>query len=258
MTDRKRIAIFFVLPVLALLLCLPASPRAAAADWPQFRGPDDRASRLTRSCRSRGMTARTLPGGSIFRDAVHRARSWSASDVILTATTGYRHDRLHVLCFDTATGKQLWDRQFWATGRTATHDCISAAAPTPASDGQYVYASFSSNDSVLHRPAGQFAVVSRLELRLSQSRQRRGDGLVAAGHGRPRDRPIGKPGGIVRRGIDASTGETRWQIDRPNRGCWSSPVALPRPRQSQAGRPAAIALPRDGGRSADRRNAVGV
>ena len=68
--------------------------------------------------------------------------------VLLTATTGFLEDRLHVLCYDVSTGAKLWERRFWATGRTATHDSITGAAPTPASDGRFVYAFYSSNDLI--------------------------------------------------------------------------------------------------------------
>src|SRR5262245_60127569 len=36
--------------------------------------------------------------------------------VFVTACTGAGQDRLHVLCFDARTGKELWHRQLWATG----------------------------------------------------------------------------------------------------------------------------------------------
>jgi outer membrane protein assembly factor BamB len=53
-----------------------------------------------------------------------------------------------VLCFDVATGKQLWERQFWATGLTGCHPKTCMAAPTPACDGERVYALFATNDLV--------------------------------------------------------------------------------------------------------------
>ena len=64
----------------------------------------------------------------------------------MTACTGYRQNRLHVLCFDAATGKKLWERQFWATGSTGCHAKTSMAAPTPATDGKHVYALFATCD----------------------------------------------------------------------------------------------------------------
>ena len=51
-----------------------------------------------------------------------------------------------MVAIDQHTGKQRWRRSFWATGRTYTHPTSSNAAPTPVSDGQYIYAFYSSND----------------------------------------------------------------------------------------------------------------
>ena len=119
-----------------------------AADWPQFRGPGNNgvaadAALPTRWGEGRNIAWKAeLPGRGPSSPIVVGPR------VLLTATSGFRHDRLHVLCFDAATGRLRWERRFWATGRTATHGSISGAAPTPASDGQCVYAFFSSNDLI--------------------------------------------------------------------------------------------------------------
>ena len=44
------------------------------------------------------------------------------------------------------TGKQLWERQFAATGRTARHPKTCMAANTPVTDGENVYALFGTGD----------------------------------------------------------------------------------------------------------------
>src|SRR5690606_16848625 len=66
--------------------------------------------------------------------------------VIVTASSGYRQTRLHVLSFAAADGSLQWEREFWATGRTASHPKTCVAAPTPASDGERIFAFYSSND----------------------------------------------------------------------------------------------------------------
>ena len=66
--------------------------------------------------------------------------------VIVTCSSGVKQDRLHVLCFDAKDGKRLWERQFWATGRTLSHPASANAACTPASDGKLIFAFYSSND----------------------------------------------------------------------------------------------------------------
>ena len=68
--------------------------------------------------------------------------------VVVTANSGPRQERLHVLAFDAKSGRELWHRQFWATGRTLTHPVGANAAPTPASDGKRIFAFYSSNDLI--------------------------------------------------------------------------------------------------------------
>jgi outer membrane protein assembly factor BamB len=145
----------------------------------------------------------------------------------LTATSGYRQDRLHVLCFDTAAGKRLGERQFWATGRPTTHNSISGAAPTPACDGQHVYAFFSSNDlfcldwhgnlvwsrglSYDHPKAGSDTGMASSPLVI--------EGVVVV--------QVENQGESFATGLNAATGETRWRLERPDQASWTSPIALP-------------------------------
>ena len=68
--------------------------------------------------------------------------------VFVTCSSGRNQTRLHVLSFSAETGQKIWERQFWATGRTMMHPSTANAAPTPASDGKQVFAFYSSNDLV--------------------------------------------------------------------------------------------------------------
>ena len=40
----------------------------------------------------------------------------------------------------------VWQRRFWATGRCYCHPLSANAAPTPCTDGENIFAFFSSND----------------------------------------------------------------------------------------------------------------
>jgi outer membrane protein assembly factor BamB len=158
--------------------------------------------------------------------------------ILLTATTGFREDRLHVLCFDAATGDQLWERRFWATGRTATHDSITGAAPTPASDGRYVYAFYSSNDLICLDLDGNL----RWYRGLTYDYPKAGNDVGMASS------PVVVDGVVVVQvenksdsfaaGIDAATGETRWRLPRAQDSNWASPIVLP----GQGGRRTAVLL----------------
>ena len=118
------------------------------ADWPQFRGPNsnsvsrDSQPPLEWSENQNVAWKVELPGRGPSSPIVVGGR------VIVTCSSGILQNRLHVLCFDSRSGKKLWERQFWATGRTLSHVSSANAAPTPASDGKQIYPFYSSNDLV--------------------------------------------------------------------------------------------------------------
>ena len=201
----------------------------SGADWPQFRGPGSSSpavdTRLPVAWDASGdvnIAWRVdLPGRGPSSPIVVNHR------VLLTATSGFRHDRLHVLCFDADSGDKQWQRQIWATGRTATHNSITGAAPTPASDGEYVYAFYSSNDLVCLDLEGNL----RWYRGLTHDYPKAGSDIGMASS------PVVVDGVVVVQvenksdsfaaGIDAATGETRWRIARSADSNWASPVVVP-------------------------------
>jgi hypothetical protein len=79
---------------------------------------------------ARGVSSPVVAGGRVY----------------VTCSSGTRDDRLHVLCFDAGSGKQLWHRQLQGTGSTAAHPKSSMAANTPVADETGVYALFATGD----------------------------------------------------------------------------------------------------------------
>ncbi|MCH7989307.1 MAG: pyrrolo-quinoline quinone, partial [Planctomycetes bacterium] len=85
------------------------------ADWLQFRGNNvngvssetDVPTSMEKIAWSAELTGRGLSGPIVIGERV-----------VLTSSSGFEQDRLHVHCFSTQTVKELWERQFWATGRT--------------------------------------------------------------------------------------------------------------------------------------------
>jgi outer membrane protein assembly factor BamB len=132
-----------------------------------------------------------------------------------------------VLCYDAQTGGAVWQRQFWATGRTATHESISGASPTPASDGRRIFAFFSSNDLICLDLDGNLQWYRGLSHDYPKSGNDVGmasspavvDGSVVV--------QIESQGDSFAAGLDAETGENLWRIARNNRANWASPIALP-------------------------------
>jgi outer membrane protein assembly factor BamB len=145
---------------------------------------------------------------------------------VVTCSSGVHQDRLHVLCFAADSGKQLWERQFWATGRTLSHPSSANAAPTPASDGNLIFAFYSSNDLICLDIEGNLKWLRGLahdyphagnDVGMSSSPAFVG-GLVVV--------QVECQGESFAAGVDPASGESRWRIDRPREASWASPIAM--------------------------------
>ena len=196
----------------------------SGSDWRQFRGND-----------SRGVSAdKNLP--ITFSDTENVA--WKvplpgrgpsspivvAGCVVVTCSDG---DRLHVLCFDAATGKLLWQRQLWATGHTAHHPFGAIAAPTPASDGRLVFAFYSTNDLACFDLDGNLQWFRGLAFDYPTARNDVGMGSSPLVTDKAVVVQIENQGESFAAGIDKATGETLWRVQREHDAMWSSPVLLP-------------------------------
>lgn len=195
---------------------------ALAADVPQFRGHN-------------GVTTETglptvwneqsnlcwkvaLPGRGGGNPVIADGR------VYVTACTGWQQDRLHVLCFELASGKKLWERQIWATGTTVCHNKTSMAAPTPATDGQRVFALFATGDLVCYDRAGRLQWYRSLvgdypnignNVGMASSPVLVDDVVVVC---------LENTGDSFAAGIDQQTGENRWRLPRPRDVAWATPA----------------------------------
>ncbi len=197
-----------------------------AADWLQFRGPG-----------GTGIAAETaaptkLTEQSIAWKIALPGRGLSSAIIVgdrvfVTSSSGVEQDRLHVLCFSAKDGAKLWERQFWATGRTMTHQKTAGAAPTSCSDGQRLFSIFSSNDvacldldgNVLWlRGLGRDYPNASNSLGMASSPVIVGDTLVCQVENDSESFAIG---------LDAVTGVNRWKLDRPKMANWTSPLILP-------------------------------
>src|SRR5262245_32558927 len=118
---------FFLATAIVVLSALAL----AAADVPQFRGgggsgvADEKGLPTQWSDQENMRWKAELPGRGLSNPVIAGGR------VYVTAASGFEQKRLHVLCFDLKTGKQFWERQFWATGTTLCHPKTNMAAPTP-------------------------------------------------------------------------------------------------------------------------------
>lgn len=199
-------------------------PTGPAGDWRQFRGTWNNpvsagAAPPVELSPEKNLAWRVeLPGRGPAGPIVAGGR------VIVTASGGPRQDQLHVLCFDAASGRKLWQRRFWATGSTACNPFGAVAAPTPASDGRLVFAFYSSNDLACFdlegnlrwlRGLGHEHPLTRNDVGMASSPLVVGGAVVVQ---------CETFGDSFAAGLDAATGKTRWRMARERSSMWASPA----------------------------------
>jgi outer membrane protein assembly factor BamB len=213
-------------------VCLALSA-GAHADWPGFLGPGGNPVVSDGSIPSGFKVAENpseaeniawrtpLPGRSVSGPIV-------VGDRVFTTSSSAMEGRWqHVAAVDAKSGDIAWIRSIQSTGRPYCHPTSANAAPTPCSDGQRVFAFFSSNDLVCYDLDGNLQWFRSLTDKHPLAGNDVGmssspvvvDGVVVV--------TVECQADSFSTGIDASTGETLWELPRPRRANWSSPrVAL--------------------------------
>ncbi len=215
--------------VLLLTLC---GTSLLKADWLNFRGPQGSGYAPGITSTPAELSEKTLawkmplPGRGLSSTIV------VGDKVFVTAASGPEQQQLHVLCFSTKDGAPLWERRFWATGRTMTQSKTNVAAPTPASDGERIYALYSSNDLICLDLKGNLIWMRALtldypnasnSLGLASSPIVVGDTLVAQ---------IENDSESFAAGFDLLTGMNKWKIERPKAANWTSPIVIQKDGES--------------------------
>lgn len=210
-----------------LLLCLAALTAGSlhAGDWLQFRGPHGNGvsdeTNLPAALDAQNIAWKiNLPGRGLSSPIIVGDR------VFVTASSGPKQERLHVICFNAADGSKRWERQFWATGVTLVHEKTSVAAPTPASDGELIFALFSSNDLVCLDLDGNLQWLRGLTHDYPRASNSLGmssslvvtDGIVVA--------MVENDSESFTAGLDVKSGVNLWKLDRPKMANWTSPYLL--------------------------------
>ena len=208
-----------------------------AADWLQFRGPGGSSvsqDSETPTILSESLIAwkKPLPGRGISSPLAIGDRLY------LTASSGPDQDRLHIFCLRASDGSTIWERQFWATGRTMTHAKICVATCTPCSDGKFLYAAFSSNDVVCLDLNGTLVWMRGLTRDYPNASNSLGMASSPVVVENTLVLSVENDSESFAIGLDTTQGLNRWKIQRPKVSNWTSPVVL----QRQPGEASLIAL----------------
>ncbi|MCY2974305.1 MAG: PQQ-binding-like beta-propeller repeat protein [Planctomycetota bacterium] len=144
--------------------------------------------------------------------------------VIATSSSGMDQRRIFITSVSAKTGETLWEQNLVARGRPFCHPYSANAAPTPASDGQLIFAFYSSNDLVALNLKGEVVWYRSLGSEFPKSGNDTGmsssplvieDTLVVQ---------VECQGESFAAGLDTKSGDLLWKIERPHQANWSSPV----------------------------------
>ncbi|MFO0879177.1 MAG: PQQ-binding-like beta-propeller repeat protein [Gemmataceae bacterium] len=211
----------------SLIVLVSAMAGQAGTPWTGFRGSNgtgvsEETGLPTKWSKDEGIRYKVaLPGRGLSNPVIADGR------IYVTACSGYRETRLHVLCFEEATGKKLWERQFTATGNTGCHPMTNMAAPTPVTDGKEVFCLFATGDmAALDRAGnllwyrsivGDYPNVSN-QVGMASSPTLLGNVILL---------PMENAADSFIAGLDRKTGKNLWKLKRPNAINWTSPFPIP-------------------------------
>jgi outer membrane protein assembly factor BamB len=197
-----------------------------AGDWPQFRGPggtaiSEETNLPEKWSEKEGIRWKAdLPGRGLSNPVI------AGGKVYVTASSGYKESKLHVLAFDEATGKKLWERTIWSTGGTQCHPKTCMAAPTPVTDGKAVYALFATTDLCAFDSEGKLLWYRSLVRDYPEISNQVGMAASPILHDNVLLVPMDNVGDSFLLAIDKKTGKNKWKVERPKEICWTTPLLL--------------------------------
>ncbi len=218
----------YIRSFLLITLTLNCTQNLRAEDWRQFRGNN-----------ISGVSASPLPdvisGDTIKWEVDLPGRGLSAPIVVgdrvyVSASSGFDQDRLHLLCFNKQTGTQIFERQFWATGRTVSHPKMSNATPTPCSDGERIFITFSSNDVICTDLDGKLRWFRGMNYDYPNATNSLGMSSSPVVIDETLIVQVESDADSFAFGLNVKDGTERWQLERPRKANWTSPTIVEKPQ----------------------------
>lgn len=131
-----------------------------------------------------------------------------------------------VLCFDRATGKQIWNQTaVTATPHQETHSTNGFASASPCTDGKHVYAHFGSRGLYCYTMDGQLKW-KRDDFGKMITRSSFGEGSSPTLEGNIIIVPWDHEGDSALYALDKLTGKTIWKTQRDEPSCWATPLVV--------------------------------
>jgi outer membrane protein assembly factor BamB len=197
-----------------------------AADWPGWRGPNGTGVSPEKNLPVKWSATENVRWKVPLQGAGVSTPIVSKDHVFLTASEG-RNDKLLMLAFDRQSGKSLWTARFFGSAQPEGFFAPGGmAVPTPATDGQSVYALFGTGDLVSVDFDGKPVWIRSLAEEYGPFRNRWGMSASPILVGDLLVVLVDHFGQSYLLGVDAKTGVTRWKTNRDATVNWSSPTSV--------------------------------
>ena len=210
----------------SLVIAFELNAAAALQDWPGWRGPTrDGHAAPGQAVPVKWSETEKVVWQSAIRGRGHSSPTVAGNRVYLTTADVEKEEQL-VICFDRASGKQVWETVVHR-GKLVNkgHRNASAASATPTWDGERLYVNFL-NDDAVHTTALDAAGKIVWQRRVAAFNIHQGFGsspvvhesvvLVTADH----------RGGGTFAGLDRASGKVVWSHERPKIPNYSSPSVV--------------------------------
>ena len=200
--------------------------KADTNDWLQFRGPgassyQSQATPPTEFDAASGNNIQwkvDLPGRSVGGAIV------VGDQVITTSSSGMDQRRIFATSVSSKTGEILWEQNIVARGRPFCHPYSANAAPTPASDGERIFAFFSSNDLIALNLKGEVVWYRSLASEFTKAGNDTGMSSSPLVIENTVIVQVECQGESFAAGLNTASGELLWKLGRPHQANWSSPA----------------------------------
>ena len=214
--------------IATLVLSVTISATVSADDWTSFLGPG------AASVASDAVLPKVIDDETNVAWKIPMPGKGASSpivvgdNVIVTCSGGLggKQDEIMVVCVDKNSGKLKWEQKFWATGRSFCHPLSANAAPTPTTDGERIFAFYSSNDIACLDMDGNLLWFRGLAADHPKATNDVGmssspvvvDGVVIC--------QVENQGDSFATGLDVKTGETLWSNERSKKAVYASPLVI--------------------------------
>ncbi|MBS1826667.1 MAG: PQQ-binding-like beta-propeller repeat protein [Acidobacteria bacterium] len=201
-------------------VCFLMSLMAWGEEWSRFRGPNGQGVSAAKGFPVEFGRTKNVA----WRTAVRAGKSSPVLTSKHVFLTGHEKDSLYTFCFDRVTGKLLWERSVPLVHKSGSSLLNDAAAITPVTDGENVYAFFKDYGLVSYDAAGKL----RWQVALGPFTNSQGLGAAPILAGDMVIVQVDQLEGSYLAAYAAANGKLRWKVAREESESWGTPILYER------------------------------